>query len=130
WLVLRRVRASGGKRRAPAILCTALGSASQNVNLNAGFDRSSVPQLFCQDTFFPGIARIEEQSCRLRLRFMYGDRNHRFHLDMVGGGVDGALVGLEHVEANGDLVGQERAAPAAWTERAYRGQRQQGSIER
>ena len=52
------------------------------------------------------------------------------HLELVGDRRDRALLGLQHAEADRDIVGQDRARPAARPERADRGQRQHLRLQR
>ncbi len=49
---------------------------------------------------------------------------------MIGDGVDRPLVALQHLDMDRDMVGQQRAAPAAGAEGADRRQRQERRVDR
>src|SRR3984893_5156051 len=95
----------------------------------AALDASESKLLLEHPLFEIGLA-VEQQSHRDVAVLVYLDRLHVARLAEIRDGTDRPLVGLERLYLHPRLVRQERAAPAAWAERADRGQREHAGAER
>src|SRR5690606_2736459 len=89
----------------------------------------SIAELFRQDAFPPGMARIEQDGHRGIDRFTNNDPYDIAHFAVVRDCAYRTLIRLQYVETDSGFVRKKRASPASWPVRTYRRQCQERRIK-